>query len=217
MTTFIYALTEPFNENEIRYIGKSDKPYKRHTEHILESVRGTKTKKCNWIRSLIKKDLVPELIILDEVLLEEWSFWEQFYYDLYKSWGFKLLNMCECGYGATKHHPETMERLRQISLSKSKRGEEHHMFGKTLSQEQKDKMKQGRQTKPRKTVRIYQYTKEGELVNIFESIKDCMKKLSLTRNQIQECIAGYKIISKDKRKNIYTVKGFIFRKEGQEL
>lgn len=212
-TTFIYTLVDPRDKNNIRYIGKTNNPNKRLLEHIKEALSDKHSKKINWIKKLLREGVAPLLEILDEVPRDEWEFWEIHYHDLLISWGFILTNLKQCGLGNSKHAPETIELLREISISRSKRGEEHHMYGKKLSQEHKDKMKEGSRLKPIKTKKIYQYTKDGELIKIHNSAKECIEELSLTRNQLQECLAGYKIISKDKRKNIYTVKGFIFKKE----
>jgi len=86
-TTFIYALSEPDNISNIRYIGKANNPKHRYSIHIskYDYEDQYKTHKNNWIRSLITKGQKPVLIILDEVPIEEWKYWEQFYYNKYKN------------------------------------------------------------------------------------------------------------------------------------
>ncbi len=100
-TTFIYALIDPRND-QVRYIGKSDYPRMRFNCHVADKLfveRGN-NHKVNWINSLKKENLKPELFILDEVNQSEWQFWEQYYLSLYKSFGFKLVNLTKGGDGS---------------------------------------------------------------------------------------------------------------------
>src|SRR6185503_21303878 len=77
MNTFIYALCEP-GTRTIRYIGKSGNPRKRFFEHLDKSFRNRKpTHRSNWIDKLKIQGQSPELLILKEVPLSEWEWWEQ--------------------------------------------------------------------------------------------------------------------------------------------
>lgn len=116
MNTFIYALIDPRN-NKIRYIGKANNPYKRFPQHINEA-KNSNTKKANWIKSLIKNLIRPELLILDEVEKNNWQFWEKFYISLYKSWGFDLTNVTEGG-GAEYEYSLNRPMLAETKLKKS--------------------------------------------------------------------------------------------------
>lgn len=111
MTTFIYCLIDP-RTNQVRYIGKSDHPTQRYKEHLYQN---RKTYLKDWVKSLKKENLKPELIILDEVLLSEWEFWEKHYISLYKSWGFKLCNMTEGGDGII-HTEEIKAKISKATL-----------------------------------------------------------------------------------------------------
>lgn len=115
-TTFIYALIDP-RDNKIKYIGKADNPINRLGGHFLEKA---KTKKNNWLKSLKKENLKPELFILDEIPKEEWSFWERYYISLYKSWGFELKNGTDGGEGTFNPSKET--RLKMSLAKKDKPG-----------------------------------------------------------------------------------------------
>jgi hypothetical protein len=95
-TTFIYELIDP-RTNETKYIGKTNNPQNRLRKHINESERGVISYKNNWIKGLLESGLKPIFNVIDEVLLEEWSFWERFYISLYKSWNLKLTNLTEGG------------------------------------------------------------------------------------------------------------------------
>jgi len=94
--TYIYGLFDPIT-HEIRYIGKSDDPKTRLTEHIKKYKYGV-THKNNWIKSLLKNNLKPILEILDIVPYNEWGFWETYWIDLMRTWGFNLTNIA-CGGG----------------------------------------------------------------------------------------------------------------------
>ncbi len=93
MKTFIYSLSDPITK-QVRYIGKANNANVRYYNHLRDK---TKTHKGNWIRSLLKQNLKPELAIVDEVSIADWQFWERHYISLYKSWGFKLTNKTEGG------------------------------------------------------------------------------------------------------------------------
>ena len=124
--TFIYILLD--NKNNIRYVGKSDNPNKRLKKHINESKKN-KTHKEKWIQSLLNNNSTPELLVIDEVNINEWSFWETYWISQFKAWGFKLTNSTIGGEGGSgyKHTDEAKEKMRQNRL------------GKTTSEETKQK------------------------------------------------------------------------------
>ena len=97
--TFIYALLDP-RDNQIRYIGKANKPKDRYNNHYNSS-RDKYTHKRNWINSIRKDGFRPEMIVLDEVPKTEWQYWEKFYICLFKTWGFNLVNYTNGGDGST--------------------------------------------------------------------------------------------------------------------
>lgn len=129
-TTFIYTLSCPVT-NEIRYVGKANNPTSRFYNHLIES---TKTYKNNWIKSLKKKGLKPILEILEEVLIEEWTFWEEHYISLFKSWNFKLTNMTSGGEGRNNLALSEETKLK-LSLAHT---------GKKMSEEAKARMRESR-------------------------------------------------------------------------
>ena len=67
MKTHIYGLIDPRTQ-KIRYIGQTiQKPSYRFRNHLSE-VKNPKynTKKINWLKSLLNKNLEPQLIILEK-------------------------------------------------------------------------------------------------------------------------------------------------------
>lgn len=97
MKVFIYALIDPESQ-EVRYIGKTKNPNRRISQHINECSR-IRTHKNNWILSLKNKSLRPIMTIIDEVESDEWMFFEQWYIQLFKSWGCSLTNLTIGGEG----------------------------------------------------------------------------------------------------------------------
>ena len=107
---FIYTLENPIT-NEVRYVGKTvQKLDKRLNAHIYES-RKKNNHKCNWINSLSKKGEFPTIKLIDIVPEEEWEFWESYWIEQLKMWGFNLVNGTPGGEGY-KHTDETKEKIR---------------------------------------------------------------------------------------------------------
>lgn len=106
--TYIYAL---IYEDVVKYIGKANNPVIRRKKHLREC-KFKRTKKEKWIFSKLKEKEKIELLILDEVDENNWSFFEQHWISLFKSWGFNLLNGTDGGEGSNgfkgrKHTDET--------------------------------------------------------------------------------------------------------------
>lgn len=91
-TTFIYTISTKENPNNIRYIGKTDNPKNREERHTQQYYLNEGTYKANWLKSEIKKGNTPMLIIVDEVPYDDWEFWEIYWIEQFKSWGFNLTN-----------------------------------------------------------------------------------------------------------------------------
>ena len=122
----IYTLKDPIT-NEVRYIGKTkrklvDRMYSHTSNYKLEK---EKSYKNSWIKSLKNKNLKPIIEELDLVEDNNWEFWEQFYINLFKSWGFNLTNMTKGGEGSLGGkgclgYKHTEEAKKRISIANSK-------------------------------------------------------------------------------------------------
>ena len=67
MKTKIYVLCEP-RKGEIRYVGKTiGKLTRRLSSHLSEARSGVKNHRCNWIRSLLKRGVLPTIQMVGEV------------------------------------------------------------------------------------------------------------------------------------------------------
>jgi len=94
-TVFIYTLEHPITE-EVRYVGKTNNLKIRLGNHLCGR---QKTHKVNWIKSLKSQGLIPVMKILDEVYKEDWIFWEVYWINQFKIWGFNLVNATNGGDG----------------------------------------------------------------------------------------------------------------------
>lgn len=98
-TTFIYTLSTKEEPNNIRYIGKTDNPKDRRERHTQPYYLNEGTYKANWLKSELKKGNTPILTVIDEVLFDDWQFWESYWIEQFKSWGFRLTNGTSGGEG----------------------------------------------------------------------------------------------------------------------
>jgi group I intron endonuclease len=210
MKTFIYILVD--ENNGPRYVGKSDNPNKRLKDHIYESKRcDSKSHRVNWINSMLSKGLVPKVEIIDEVPNDEWEFWEGFWIDQFKQWGFSLTNGSIGGFGFTKGHivsDETKEKNRLAATgNKNKRGKAVSIetrgrmskarLGKELSIETRDRMSKARLGKKgkrcEKTIlilskEVIQYDLDGNFIKEHKSGVEA--KLETGASKISEVCNG---------------------------
>ena len=117
-TTFIYTISD--ENNIIRYIGKSNNPFRRIHQHIKE---GKNTHKYNWLQSIKKRGYFPVVEILDEVPIDDWEIYEMYWISQFKSWGFNLVNKCDGGIGpkGKKLSDEVKLHLSKIQKGKKKK------------------------------------------------------------------------------------------------
>ncbi len=128
MTIFIYYLLDPLT-GKIRYVGKTYDPQHRFGAHLRDK---GKSRKSNWIKSLISKRSKPVMEILEEVEDDDDTKWqdsERFWIALFKSCGASLLNHDNGGLSGKMMSEETKQKLRISST------------GRKLSPEAIEKMK----------------------------------------------------------------------------
>ena len=101
-TTLIYTLSDP-RTGDVRYVGKTRDAKARIRNHLNKREHNHKG---NWIESLRKLKLEPEVCFIDEVPTEEWSFWEQHWIQTFLGWGFPLTNMNAGGGEYARFTPE---------------------------------------------------------------------------------------------------------------
>jgi len=89
-TVFIYGLFCPI-EKQIKYIGSTvDLRFRTNAHYSNCGSQGIQ--KTLWVEKLRKKNLRFEVITIDETTEQQRDYWEKFYIELFKSWGFNLLN-----------------------------------------------------------------------------------------------------------------------------
>lgn len=128
MKTFIYILIDP-RDNQVRYVGKTKNITRRFNQHISEASK-VRTYKNNWLLQLKLNKLRPEMVIIDECEDNSWILLEQWYIEIFKSWGYKLTNLTKGGEGLCGYIP-TQETLQKISRSNK---------GRTISLETRQKI-----------------------------------------------------------------------------
>jgi group I intron endonuclease len=131
----IYSLRDP-REESIRYIGLTTRELnKRLNEHLSIDC---KFYKGNWIKSILKNNLIPIIeLIEDNLTLENAKLKEKQYILLYKSLGAKLTNLTNGGEGTSgyKHSNITKE-----ILSVKRKGILNPFYNKKHNQESLCKM-----------------------------------------------------------------------------
>jgi len=154
---FIYTLSHPITE-EIRYIGKTNNIEKRLRSHLSNHQLLDKTKKNNWIISLLRDNLIPKIEVLDETTDNNINELEIFYISLFKSWGFRLLNMTDGGDG--------------ISWKGKKHSEESKIKNLVNSPHRKS---------------VGQYDIYGDLIKEYHSIREAANETNSDRSHISRC------------------------------
>jgi hypothetical protein len=117
---YLYVLKDPTTQI-VRYVGKTIYPDKRLKNHISEcKYKKVKHKRGNWIRSLLKKDLLPILEVIKVCRLDEFEKYETHYIKQYKSK--YLTNSDETVQGNSRRIKEVLDRQSKNS------GREVHQY-----------------------------------------------------------------------------------------
>ncbi len=112
---FIYGLFDPITQ-ELRYIGKAINPKNRFNGHLKDN---RLTHKGSWIKSLLKNNLKPEMVVLEEVSDDNWQQEEHWWISYMKSLGVRLTNLNEGGQGGIRPSEETRIKMGRGRLGKS--------------------------------------------------------------------------------------------------
>lgn len=116
-TVFIYTLREP--GGPIRYIGKTKDCLTRLKWHLKEARRHkARAHKNHWIRSLLAKNEMPLIEVIDEVEETDWQERERFWISWFRKMGFNLVNGTDGGEGV--HNPSPQTRLHMSEAHKGK-------------------------------------------------------------------------------------------------
>ena len=144
---YIYGLIDPVTK-QVRYIGWTCRDIKsRLWEHINEAIKLRKNShKLSWIRSLLRKSLSPEVILLEYVDINSWAEAEQKWITEFREQGVSLTNATDGGQGNPGWEPslETKQKLRQANLGKKQTEESNQK--RSLTQKGKPKLKAQQRT-----------------------------------------------------------------------
>lgn len=123
--TYIYSLSDPMT-GEIRYIGKTyNELKKRLYSHIMECKTDRKTHKINWIKSLLSNNKKPIISTIDIVPKSDWEYWEKYWIEQFKQWGFNLTNMTMGGYDNNSRLGKEKKQKIRVSKLRTTSSDEH--------------------------------------------------------------------------------------------
>lgn len=207
--SYIYCLKDP-TDFSLKYVGKSNNPYKRYYGHIGDVKKGYKTKKCNWIRKLLKNNLRPILEILEECGLDNWEQREIF-------WIEKLKPFCnhKRGGGGPTHipqektskpvlqydldnnfvmeYPSINEASRQTGLelaniSNACNGKLRHTgFFVWRIKGNKNEISSDKKSVRQKNREVIQMDMKNNIIFIYESIQKAVEMTNIPRTSISNC------------------------------
>lgn len=110
MKTYIYILICPLTK-QVRYVGKSNDPKRRLRDHMIDfRTRLGEFAKTTWLLELYRRDLKPEMEVVDTIPIGDWKYWEQFWIEYFKSIGCKLVNSGKGGNGLSVANSQTFKK-----------------------------------------------------------------------------------------------------------
>ncbi len=209
MIIYIYTLSDP-TTNIVKYVGKTINPKIRYRTYIKQAKNGTRNNLViNWVKSLLKLDLKPNMEIIDEID-GEWEWLEQYWISQFKTWGFTLKNMTEGGDAnpmdnldvriKISNHMKNIFRNdewgknisiskkgvkihsdeQKLKYSKNNSGEGNPMYNKKHTNEALSKMK----------LVVLQYTLDGEFIREWKSAADVERETNMLARSINRCAKG---------------------------
>lgn len=186
----IYELIDPFT-NEIRYIGKTIRSLDERLKYHIQDAKYSKytSKKVSWIKSLLNYNEDPIIRLVEKVDKDEVDFWEQFYIELYKSWGFRLTNMTRGGDGIQNPSKEIRNKIRK-SLKKTRgKGYKPWNYGLITSQSTKQKQSKAKNSKKKP---VLQFDLNGNFVKEWSSLTEVSRQNNYDRSTISNvCLKRY--------------------------
>jgi hypothetical protein len=168
-----------------------------------------KTKTCINKRCISHKFRLSEdvkIFLIEEVEEDEWKFWESFWIEQFKQWGFILENKNKGGGGCHNLSPLHIQKLKNKVVTKqtkkkmSESRKNHPMYTQqwreNISKAKKGipnpKLKESRTGKPhpKKSWEVIQYSLTLEYLNIFPSSKEAGRYLNKNPQSIRDAASG---------------------------
>ncbi len=186
---YIYSLKDP-RDYQIKYIGKASDVNKRYKQHI-ENYTNQKSLKSSWVLSILRSGLLPILEIVEICDESKWQEREQYWIKYYKELGFDLKNMTNGGDGNTglKMSDISKEKIRRANLGKKSSKEKITKisnWAKGNNKIQKN-LKLGSK---KSQIPIIQKSKDGEVINQWDSLQQASDELGIERSNISHCLRG---------------------------
>lgn len=112
MNVSIYILDDPTDTSLRMYIGKTVKKLSiRLSQHLNKRGLRVKTEKNSWIKSLLSREIIPRITLLEIVDKDSWQEAERFWISYFKSIGIRLVNGTEGGEGLSNPTVEVRKRM----------------------------------------------------------------------------------------------------------
>lgn len=181
---------------EIRYIGKTGNIKNRYNSHLSSSKR-LKTHLGAWIKSLLIKNLIPEIIILEECTKDNWQEKEIYHISQYSN----LVNHSKGG----NEPPIVKNNLKKYSKSGNKYrvrcsyNNTVYYLGtfntpkqaeKEYDKFQLDPISYIQQLKPKHNRNGVNMYKDEKLIKSFDSLTDCANYINSSVSQISRVCKG---------------------------
>lgn len=190
---YIYTLSD---SSGVRYVGKTNNINLRLKNHINESKKNNRcyNYRTNWIISLINKDELPIIEVLDIVPDDEWMFWEIFWISQIKSWGFNLVNGTLGGENppsfAGKTHSNQYKEIRRKEIIKNNPTKNMNNDWKLKISESNKNRKLSKEHIRKLGKPVIQLTLENEFIKKWESSSVAGRSLKISINNISACCRG---------------------------
>lgn len=197
MKVSIYTLEHPITK-EVRYVGKTKNPTQRFYNHC-NKLHNENTHKRNWISSLKKQGLKPTMTVLDEVDELEWKYWEKYWIEQFRQWGFALVNHTAGGEGLTTGNQTSFKKgqrpwnygTAKIKELKGNQGKTKNSVVNQFKSGTAPWNKNLKGVKLKNSKEIYQFNKEKTmLIKKWSSAKIAGEKLDINVEGIGQCARG---------------------------
>jgi group I intron endonuclease len=207
--TYIYVLVDP-RTNLVKYVGKTINPKMRFRTYIKQAKSGKRNNLViNWVKSLLKENLLPKMEIIDSIE-GEWEWLEVYWISQFKTWGFNLKNMTDGGDANPMNNPDVRLKISNhmkniirddewgSNISLAKKGVKIHskeqikkysndnsgngnpMYNKKHTTDALEKMK----------LPVLQYTLDGNFIKEWSSAADIERETDMLARSINRCAKG---------------------------
>ncbi len=181
---------------KIYYLYKNNTPF-----YVGETSKSLNLRLIQHKNKLKDKNIYIEL--LDEV--EDWRFWESWWIEQFRVWGFILINKNKggggCEKGISKHTSQSREKIRSARKGKSLSEEtkqKQSISNSGISRNQGNNFAQGHKKSPesiqniveKRQRKINQKDLQDKIIKTWESIKEASLTLNIQSSDINKCCRG---------------------------